>query len=561
MTWRYRIIFLCILFGFLIVVARLFYWQVVKAEELQELGRSQYGQTIVVQPQRGHIKTSDNYPIATNKLTYRIFANPKEVADKEQTATLLSTLLEIDKASISAQLEKDKFWVPLKSYVEPKIKQEIEKHQIPGVGYEELYTRYYPEGSMSAQLLGFVGKNDLGEDKGYFGLEGYYDRQLAGKAGTANVVKDALGRPIVSQLSGRDTKIDGRSLVLNIDRAIQFMVEKRLKTGIDKYGAEGGLVIVMNPKTGAILAMAALPSFDHRNFIEYDPKLYKNPIVSNVFEPGSTFKPLVMAAAIDAKVVKPDTKCPICSEPLEIGGYTIKTWNNKYYENTTMIDVIRHSDNTGMVYSARALGLDRLIEYLNSFGIGKLTGIDLQGEVSPDIRPRDSWYPIDLATASFGQGIHVTAIELLTAFSAIANDGKRMEPHVVARIETPEGEIVTIPPKVINNPISVPTAKVMTEILVNAVNKGESQWIKPKGYRVAGKTGTAQIPIEGHYDPNKTLASFIGFAPADDPKFSMLVVVDRPTSSIYGSETAAPIFMEIARDIFAYYGISPTEIE
>lgn len=202
-----------------------------------------------------------------------------------------------------------------------------------------------------------------------------------------------------------------------------------------------------------------------------------------------------------------------------------------------------------------------MLEYLKRFGIGELTGIDLQGEASADIRPEENWYPIDVATASFGQGISVTAIELLSAFSSIANSGIRMEPHIVAAIETPDGEKIKIPPKEINRPISAPTAKIMTEILVNAVDKGEAKWAKPKGYRIAGKTGTAQIPVEGHYDPNKTIPSFIGFAPADDPKFVMLVVLDRPTTSIYGSETAAPLFFTIARNLLTYYGIGPTEAE
>src|SRR5581483_9552933 len=265
-------------------------------------------------------------------------------------------------------------------------------------------------------------------------------------------------------------------------------------------------------------------------------------------EPGSTFKSLIMAAALDAGVVKPDTKCPICEGPVSIGGYDIRTWDNNYFKDTNMVDVIQHSDNTGMVYVAEKLGLDRVLSYFNSFGIGKATGIDLQGEVSSYVKPRENWYPIDLATAGFGQGISVTPIELLDSFAAIANGGKRMEPHIVTQIQTPEGDTVAVMPKVLDSPISEKTSKVMTEILVNAVEKGEAKWTKLPGYRVAGKTGTAQIPIAGHYDPNKTIASFIGFAPADNPKFAMVVIIDRPTTSIYGAETAAPIFFDIAKD-------------
>jgi cell division protein FtsI/penicillin-binding protein 2 len=315
----------------------------------------------------------------------------------------------------------------------------------------------------------------------------------------------------------------------------------------------------MDPKTGAIIAMASFPTFDPRTYSEYESDLFKNPFITNTYEPGSTFKPLIMASAIDSGVLEADTRCDICAKPVEIGGYTIKTWNNEYYPNSTMIDVIKHSDNTGMVFAAQSLGLDRMLDYFDRFGIGKMTGIDLQGEAVPDIRPKDNWYPIDLATAGFGQGISVTAIELLSAFSSLANEGIRMEPHVVSKIETDDGEVIKIEPKSLGRTVSAKTARVMTEILVNAAAAGEAKWAAPKGYRIAGKTGTAQIPIAGHYDPSKTIASFIGFAPADDPKFVMLVIVDRPRSSIYGSETAAPIFFNVAKKLLLYYGIEPTE--
>jgi len=314
----------------------------------------------------------------------------------------------------------------------------------------------------------------------------------------------------------------------------------------------------MNPKSGAILAISAFPTFDPGTYKDYTDDLYRNPFISDTYEPGSTFKPLIMASAIDAGIVKPDTKCPICAGPVEIGGYEIRTWNNKYNANETMTDVIKHSDNTGMVYVGKSLGLNRMVSYLDKFGIGEMTGIDLQGEVLPNVRAKEDWYPIDLATASFGQGIVLTPIQLLTAFSAIANDGKRMEPHVVAKIQTSDGETVEIQPKILSNPISERASKIITEMMVNAVDNGEAKFAKPKGYRIAGKTGTAQIPVAGHYDANKTIASFIGFAPADDPKFLMLVIIDRPTTSIYGAETAAPIFFQVAKNILTYYGIPPT---
>jgi cell division protein FtsI/penicillin-binding protein 2 len=305
--------------------------------------------------------------------------------------------------------------------------------------------------------------------------------------------------------------------------------------------------------------MASYPSFSPIDYWNYTEDLYKNPFVTDTYEPGSTFKPLVMSSALDANLVTPETKCPICDKPVSVGGYDLHTWDDKYFPNTTMTDVIIHSDNTGMVYVAQKLGVDGMISYLTKFGIGKPTGIDLQGEVAPVMQDKKYWYPVDLATAGFGQGISVTPIELMDAFSAIANGGNRMQPRVVSSVLTPQGETLSIAPKVLDTPISEKTSKVMTEILVDAVNKGEASWVRLKGYRIAGKTGTASIPVKGHYDSSQTIASFIGFAPADNPKFIMLVIMNRPTVSIYGAETAAPIFFDIAKDLLNYYGITPTE--
>lgn len=560
MMWRYRFTLFFFIVLFFLISMRLFYWQVVRAEELVDMAKAQYGKTALIMPQRGEIKTSDGFPLATNKYTYLVFMNPKEVKgeDKEKVSLLLAAKLGIDTASVSAALSKDLYWVPIKSGIDIAAKEELEKLKLRGIGFEQQTVRFYPEASMAAQLIGFVGKNDAGEDTGYFGLEGYYDRQLKGKAAIATQIHDAFGRPIVARTDSA-APLNGRSVTLSIDRALQFVTETKLKKGVEKYQAAGGMAAVINPKTGELLAIASVPSFDQRTFYEYDPSLYKNPFISYLYEPGSTFKALVMAAGIDAGVVKSDTKCPICEKPLQIGEYQIKTWNNEYRKDITMTEVIQHSDNTGMVYVSKQLGLEKMLFYFKKFGIGELTGIDLQGEVFPELRPADKWYEIDVATASFGQGISVTAMELLSGFAALANDGVRMQPHIVTKIETPEGEIIDVKPKEINRPVSEKTAKVMTEILVNAVEKGEAKFAKPKGYRVAGKTGTAQIPIAGKYDPTKTIASFIGFAPADDPKFAMLVVIDRPTTSIYGAETAAPVFFDIAKDIFTYYNIPPTE--
>lgn len=561
MNWRYRLILFFFAVGFFAIIARLFYWQFVRAEELRTLGEAQYGKSIQTSPKRGEIKTSDGFPIAANKLAYKVFANPKEVQAKEQIVQQLSPLLSIDASSLSARLSADKYWVPLASGVDSNVKDEIDNLRIGGIGFEEQSIRFYPEASTAATLLGFLGKDLNGYDKGYFGIEGYYDRQLRGKQGTAIQIHDALGRPILARMDDTKEESDGRSLILHVDRGIQHLLEVELRKGIEKYGASSGMAAIMEPKTGGILGMAAFPSFDPYNYQDYSDDVFKNSFISDIYEPGSTFKPIVMAAALDSSVVKPETRCVICSGPLDIGEYQIKTWDNQYHANATMVDIIQYSDNVGMVFITQKLGIEKMLSYIKKFGIGELTGIDLQGEVVPTFKPTGSWYPIDVATVGFGQGISLTPIELLSAFSAFANEGKRMEPHVVAKIETTQGETIEIQPKVLSKPVSAKTAKVMTEILVNAVNKGVLKWTKPKGYRIAGKTGTAQVAIAGHYDPDKTIASFIGFAPADEPKFSMLIILENATKGTFGSVTAAPIFFDIAKQLFTYYGIPPTESE
>lgn len=557
MTGRFKFILVSIFVFFLLVIVKLFYWQIIRGEALADMGLSQYGQVITLYPQRGEIRTSDNFPIATNKISYLLYANPKEIKDKNKLVNSLSPYLSIDNASMSADLSLDRFWVPLDRGLDDETRKRIEDLNLDGIGFEKQYARFYPEASMAASLIGFLGKDAQGRDKGYFGIEGYYDRLLRGKEGIALGVHDAFGRPILSKINTRTSEIDGNSVILSINRSIQFIAEEKLKEGVEKYGASSGMVGIMDPKTGEILAMANYPTFDPGKYQDFSQDLYKNPFISDTYEPGSTFKPIVMSSAFEANVITPQTKCNICAGPVQIGGYSLHTWNDKYFKDTNMVEVIQHSDNTGMVFVGEKLGLKRLLSFLTKFGIGDMTGIDLQGEVAPALKDKKDWYPVDLATASFGQGISVTPIELLSAISAIANDGKRMQPHVVSSIETSDGKTIKIEPKLEDTPLSSVNAKIMTEIMVNAVEKGEASWARLKGYRIAGKTGTASIPIKGHYDPNKTIASFVGFAPAENPKFVMIVILNKPTASIYGAETAAPVFFDIAKDLLTYYGVPP----
>lgn len=539
---------------YLLIIGKLFYWQIVRAEDLRTIGINQSSDKLAIQAKRGDILTSDGFPLATNKVSYLLYANPKVVSDMSEYSKKLSLILEMDEASISARLSQDLFWVNLAMKVSDTKKRQIENLKLPGLGFQEQNDRYYPEASMAAQLVGFLGKDKAGSNHGFFGLEGYYNAQMQGRDGSLYVVKDALGHPVVNDIR-EEKKIDGRSITLSIDRTIQYILQKRLKEGVLKYEAEGGSIIAMDTKTGKILGMSSMPNFDPQTYYDFPQTSLKNPIITDLYEPGSTFKVLVMASAIDLGLVKPDTKCSACSGPVSIGEYDISTWNKKYFGNPTMTEVIQHSDNTGMVFVGKKLGQKNLLSYFNRFGVDDYTGIDLQGEVNGGLR--SEWREIDLATATFGQGISITPIQLLAGVNAIANKGNLMQPYVVTKITQEDGREIEIKPKTVRKVIKDSTATAMTWIMVNAVEKGEAQWTKLPGYSIAGKTGTAQIPVAGHYNPNETIASFIGFFPAEEPKITMLVVVHKPKTSIYGADTAAPIFFNSARDIVNYLGIPP----
>lgn len=605
--------FICLL----LITLRLFYWQILSHDDLVARAEGQRIIKRVVVAPRGSILFSDGSILAGSEPAFSVFVQPKDIeveiskkfSDQRKTDLLtaeppsevknvvslykndLKTKLarffnDLDfknyestesaefveklkdqkekelEAGIGEKLNQDLHWVSLNRKIDLTAKQTLEKMNLKGVGFDETSLRFYPEGSSSAHLLGFVASDAYGEEAGYFGLEGFYNGELKGKQGLLTQEKDAMGLPIlIGKFLLQEAK-PGKTLTLSLDRTIQHIVEEKLKEGLIKYGAKGASGVIMDPKTGKILAMASFPSYDPIKAFEFPNDYHRNPITADSYEPGSTFKVLVMAAAVNEKLVEPDTRCDICDRPVTLSGYTIRTWDNKYRPDATMTDVIIHSDNTGMVFAGNKLGIDKMYEYIANFGFGSPTKVDLQDETSPPLRKQGNWKEIDLATASFGQGISVTPIQLITAVSTIANGGKLMEPQIVSEIRE-RGKIYTVKPRIVGEPLKEETTKKISEMMVRAVDEGEAQFYKKKaalkGYKIAGKTGTAQIAVAGHYDKDKTIASFIGFAPADDPKFIMLIRFTEPGSSIFGADTAAPTFFNIAKEIFTYLGIPPTE--
>lgn len=547
-------------------MVRLFYWQVIRFDDMSALAEQQHLTVSSISAPRGQIFSVDKGVYTTNKPVYSLFASPALIKDKNKTSSMLASILTTDpldkklvlskQEEIYSKIDQNLSWVTLAKNIEIENKLEIEKIGVQGLSFEENSARLYPEASSAAHILGFVGSDESGNQKGYFGIEGYYDRQLRGVKGEVTEEKDAGGLPILIGRFLKQNSQKGYDLTLNIDRSVQYIVEKKLKAGIEKYEAKSGSVLIMDPMTGAVLAMANFPNYDPNDYTNYLKSSFKNPIVADSYEPGSTFKTLIMSAGINENVVKPDTKCDECSGPVVIGQYSIRTWDNKYRPNETMQDVITQSDNTGMVFVGKKLGQDKLYDYIQRFGFGKMTQIDLEDENSPELRPKKDWKEIDYATATFGQGVAVTPIQMVRAVSSIANGGYLFEPHVVKTI-TSDNKTIEIKPQIIGQPIAAETAKTVKDMMVKAVDEGEAGRLAPRNYRIAGKTGTAQIPIAGHYDADKYMASFIGFAPADNPKFIMLVLYNEPKSSIYGTSTAAPTFFEIAKELLLYYQIPP----
>ncbi len=571
MKIRIKIVYISFVAAFLLLVVRLLYWQIYKGGELAIAARSQYEGEQIFNAERGDILASDGTWLAASVKAWQVHADLAKI--DENHGKIADTLAPLfvdnrqDKEKLLAEADRlktqlnkdDVVWVLLKNKIDDATKKTIETLNIAGIGFDPKETRVYPEASAAAQLLGFVGKNSDGVDQGYFGLEGFYDFTLTGKPGFLSRQEDASGNPILIGSQKEILATGGVDLVTTIDKSIQLIIEKKLVEGIQKYSASGGTAIVMNPQTGAILAMSSYPSYDPATYYNYGNEYFINPAVSLSFEPGSVFKVVVMASALDAGVITPDTKCEICDGPHKIDKYSIETWNQQYFPNSTMTDVIVHSDNVGMTFVSQKMGIDPLYDYLTRFGIGQPTDVDLQGELDPKLRDKKLWGVVDLATASFGQGVAVTPLQLIRAVSAIANKGVLVAPYVVQKIEKDGWEQDIIPSGNYKGTrvISEKSASEATAMMVAAAEYGEAKWTYKKGFGVAGKTGTAQIPIEGHYDAEKTIASFVGFAPFDNPKFIMLITLKEPQSSPWASETAAPMWYSIADDLFLYFGMQP----
>lgn len=538
----------------LVLIGQLIRWQVVEHHRFAALAEAEHQDELVIPPHRGEIRDREGHLLAADVIQYDISASPKIISDPYATADRLYRLLGVPRDELLKNLTSDSTWVPLAKGASQAVGETIIEWDIVGLQAEPRAKRVYPEGDMGAHLLGFVNTNG----NGFYGVEGFYDDMLRGKAGLQTGERSPFGEIIPLGPSHYVPPIGGAMLYLTVDRSIQHMIEGELQMAVKAYGAQGGSVVVLEPETGAILGMASYPAYDPNNYNASDEHLFFDPVVSQQYEPGSVFKVVTMAAGLDAGAIGPEGTV-YDGGSIEVGGRVIFNWDRQAHETVDMTDVLAKSLNVGIAQVAVALGKDRFYTYLKRFGFGRLTEADLSSEGPGTMKtPKDAdWHESDLGTNSFGQGIAVTPIQIAVAVGAVANEGLLMKPHIVNRVVDSERE-VEVKPVVVRRVVSQETATTLTKMLVEALKRANSEALVP-GYEIAGKTGTAEIPVPGGYHPTLTLASFAGYLPADDPQVLVLVIIDRPTTSRWGNTTAAPTFKRIAEQLVVILNIPPND--
>jgi cell division protein FtsI/penicillin-binding protein 2 len=521
-------------------------------------------------PERGEIYDRDGHLLAGNKTVYEIGVQLRDVHDKHAIALAVAAELGMNADELYSQMAappENLQYLVLADYVDAEKAAKLQQLQVStaaqtpsgqisslaGLHFRAHPQRSYPEGSLASNVLGFVSR----EGRGYFGIEEKYNTLLAGNPIQVWVPTDPHKAGDIPRVP------DGTTLVLTINRDLQASVEQILDDSLTKYGAKHGTILVMDPHTGEILALASSPRMDPGQFWDYS-SIYKNAsefdrAVSMPYEPGSVLKILTMAAALDTGTVTPNTPF-LDTGAIMVGGATIRNWDQQAWGQQDMIGCLQHSLNVCLAWVSSQMGAQNFYGYMNRFGLGHLTGIDLAGEAAGRLKvPGDGdWYPVDLATNAFGQGVSVTPIQMVMAASSIAGDGRMVAPHVLYAMVR-DGRQYSVPPQYAGSPISANTAKTLSQMLAISLEQESSNALVP-GYRVAGKTGTAQIPGDFGYEVGVTNASFIGWGPVDDPKFMIYVWLERPSASIWGSETAAPVFGQVAQKAVVILNIPPDSI-
>lgn len=567
------IVFVVLISG--LILYRLFVLSVVRHSAYSRTAQAQ-NESINNILARGNIymtdKDSNLILSATNKKFPLVYVVPSNINknDRGQIAEKISGIFDLDKSEV---LEKINSGSGSLRVVARKITNDrleaVRNLKIKGVGISYEMDRYYPGETLAANILGFLGYDSDGMRAGQYGVEGYYNDSLLGREPSALGIFNAanpLGLvKFVLNIFGKkidDTKAPEEfdrpaDLVLTVDKNIQNFAEDELRAILEKWHAEKGVVIVQEPKTGRILAMAGWPSYNPNVYSDSKPERYLNSSIQEVYEPGSSFKPVTMSAGLDLSKITPQTTFEDKGF-VEISGYTIHNFSNKVFGVETMSQVLEKSINTGTMFVENLVGDDNFLNYVINMGFGQKTGIDLPGEVSGDVVNLYSGRKINYLTASFGQGIAVTPLQLINAYSAIANGGKLMRPYIVDRIIKEGQQEVITKPEIMSIPISEKTAGKLQTMLVSVVDNGFDK-ARVKGYDIAGKTGTAQIPDgTGGYSQEVFIHNFVGFAPAHDAKFVILIKMDKPKGIAFAADSLSPVFKDIAAFLLNYYNIPPT---
>ncbi len=549
----------------LIIIARLFVLQVVERKYYSALALNNHEIYKQLYPRRGSIFFQDTrdktkeYPAAVNRQYYLLYAVPRDIPPDQISSTtdFLAGILNYtpeEKNILLTKLSKSGDpYEPIAKKVSEDLKNQIQLANLPGINTTGQEFRYYPEGNLAANILGFTGQNKNGDLSGRYGIEGFWDKNLTGKSGFLAGERGALGSLI--SLADRTLKQaeDGVDLLLTVDRNLQYKACERLREGYEKYKAKSAALILMDPKTGAILSMCSLPDFDPNNYSDVkDVGVYNNTSIFTPYEPGSVFKPIIMSAALDLGLVNPFTTYTDTGERI-INGHKIHNALNKTYGLATMTNVLESSINTGMIWVEEKIGQSRFKEYVEKFGFGKKTGIGLDTEAASDISSLSKSAEIYDAVGSFGQGFSATPLQLVTAYAVLANGGRMPKPHIVSEVRHPNGRVekTELQTEVV---ISPSADKLITAMLISVVERGHSQAAKMANYYVAAKTGTAQIASRGEYSADDTNHTFVGYFPASDPKLVLLVKYETPQAN-WAESTAAPVFKDIAKFTLDYYGI------
>jgi len=540
----------------LVVVMRLVQIQVMDRASYEKQAARQSERTITLDPRRGAIVDRSGHPLAVSVDAESIYAVPQDIDDPTHTATALARALGLDAAhrrDLQSQLEKTRAFVWVQRKVDPGTARAVRALQLEGVGFLTENRRYYPQRELAAHVIGYVGLDNTGMS----GIEYAFEDLMRGRAAKVVIRTDARRRAL-----GHTEKpsTDGHTVVLTLDDAIQHVAEKELEKAVADTGSQAGMAVVMDPRTGEILALANRPTFNPNRFGAYPSSRWRNRAVADAYEPGSMFKIITAAASLEEKVVDPDEVIDCGHGALEVAGIRIN--DHKVFDSLTFRDVIAKSSDVGVARVAQRLGKDNFNRYMRQFGFGAVTGVELPGESGGLLRPPNRWSALSLPTLSFGQEIVVTALQMTTAVAAIANGGYLMKPVIVRAVEDSDGHVVReARPTAVRRVVDAATADTLTDILKGVVLRGTGHRAAIPGYAVAGKTGTAQkVDASGHYSMVDHVASFVGFVPATRPALVVLVSLETPRGPANeGGDVAAPLFARIAEPALRRLAVPPDD--